>query len=187
MYRGARSQLINNGTTRIELVHVQHDKIAATIASLLENTLRDFFMDVSEQERWTTQFVRSNITIHSIASDSRWRSHAEERAGRGVITLYIKGWNYKFDIQNLLEDTWVESGTKDDIKGLYNTLVSGSSRDATDKYADVASLFIERNVIIPIIGIQNYAVYVKGQFPSFKSEEFKDIEILMLPYYWRQR
>jgi len=188
LFNAARNEFMHNGTVNIRIAHRRGDKIGQTIAFSLRNTLQWFFSGVSEKERGTPNqwvFSSDNVRVEEISSYSGWRAFAERNARDGRICLLIKGWNFRFDIRDLLQYTFISSTVIEEIQNLYDQFIF-SDRNHDVIYAEIANAFVSNHAIVPVIGVHNYAVFTRGNFPAFESEQFRDIEILLLPFYWRQ-
>jgi hypothetical protein len=175
----SRNILVNN-EIHIEIIHKTGDDIGRSIAFHYQRVLQQFF-----RSHPSVKFDNNWIQVREIQDYSRWRNLAIENARKKrTISLLVKGWNYKFDLLDELKDQFVDDQSLARIKAQYNNLINRGAigLEAAENYKNIAAEFVEKNVIIPLVGVQNYVVYSKGYFPSFDKNE--KIEILLLPYYW---
>jgi hypothetical protein len=176
-----RNILVNN-EIHIEIVHKTGDDIGRSIAFHYQRVLQQFF-----RSQTSVKFDNNWIQVREIQDYSRWRNLAIDNAGKKrTISLLVKGWNYKFDLLDELKDQFVDDQSLARIKAQYNNLINRGAigLEAAENYKNIAAEFVDKNVIIPLVGVQNYVVYSKGYFSAFDMNE--TIEILLLPYYWSE-
>jgi hypothetical protein len=124
-----------------------------------------------------------------------WKNTAKSDARKGFYTLLVKGWNYKFDILDELENQFVDSDSLDEIRKRYIQLVDGSAQRTEEVIHRVAKLYVDNVIMIPLVGIQNYLVYRKGEDKDANAnndvadamETYKNVELCLLPWYWRKK
>jgi hypothetical protein len=174
-FRIARNYLVLNNRVSIDIFFKKDDAIAKTIAVHYRDVLAHFFAE---------QGIESSINTVEISNDnSEWRRRAVANSNNKKLSLLIKGWNYRFDLLDELKNQFVDNQALNSVETQYRELINKSGLNAETMYYRIALPFVENAIMVPLLGIQNYAVYQKGKFPAF--DEYKDIEILLLPYYWR--
>jgi hypothetical protein len=186
-YGRIRNRLISNG--QINLTIYYHDNVGKVIAEHYKALLSDFF----RKENLTP-----NIEPELLTDPTKWKDTAKSRARAGYYTLLVKGWNYKFDILDELDGQFVDRSSLTEIRDRYIQLVDGSGQKAEEVIHRVAKLYVDRVIMIPLVGIQNYAVYRKGEGAAGSvaaanaavaaaMEMYKNVELLLLPWYWRKK
>jgi hypothetical protein len=172
VFQNARTYILNNnGEVRIDIFYF--DDIGETIALHYKRTLEDYF----RKER-----IINSIDPIKIEKYNEWRDNAIRNAGEGKMSLLIKGWNYRFDLLDELRSQFIDKLAFDAIENRYKEMIEVEGLNAEAVFYRIAEEFVNNNVMIPLIGVQNYVVYKKGNITSF--DENQDIEILLLPYYW---
>jgi hypothetical protein len=171
-FQNAKKYILNNsGEVRIEIFY--SDNISYTIALHYKGTLEDYFRRAR---------IINSITPVKIEKYSEWHDAAIKSAAEGKISLLVKGWNYRFDLLDELRSQFIDKLAFDAIEKCYREMIDGQGLNAEAVFYKIAEEFVNNNVMIPLIGIQNYALYNKGKISAF--DENQDIEILLLPYYW---
>jgi hypothetical protein len=171
-FQNAKNYMLNRGgEIRIEIFY--SDDIGETIALHYRDTLEDYF----RRSR-----IINTVTPVKIEKYSEWRNKATKNASEGKISLLIKGWNYRFDLLDELRGQFIDPLAFNAIENRYKEMIEGQGLNAESVFYRIAEEFENNNVMIPLIGIQNYVVYNKGKITAF--DENQDIEILLLPYYW---
>jgi hypothetical protein len=174
-FRLAQNYIVSNNRVNIEIFFKKDDKIGETIAIHYRDILNGFF---------ARQGIERTINTVEIANDnSEWQRRAEANSNNNKLSLLVKGWNYKFDLLDELRTQFIDKQTFGSVETQYKELINNSNLSAETMYYRIAMPFVDEAIMIPLVGIQNYAVYNKDKFPAF--DEFSDIEILLLPYYWK--
>lgn len=92
-----------------------------------------------------------------------------------------------------LDGQFVDRSSLNEIRQRYIQLVDGSVQRAEEVIQRVARLYVGNVIMIPLVGIQNYAVYRKGEGGGVSNkvaaamETHKNVELLLLPWYWRKK
>jgi hypothetical protein len=181
-----RNKIVKNNEINIIIFSIRNDIISKTIALHYRDVLIQFF---KEQVKFSGSI---KINVDEIAKQD-WRNRAISNKNRNIISLLVKGWNYKLDLLDELNDQFIDAWDKNNIKTQYDNLVNSSIEISAETIvAKIASQFTINNLMIPLVALQNYAVYKnKNSDPNpligtFESKEYQDIEILLFPYYWRK-
>jgi hypothetical protein len=176
-----RNNILVNNEIHMEIVYKTGDDIGRSIALHYQQVFQIFF---GRQD--SIKFDNNWIQSREIQNYQRWEKLAKDNAKKRVISLLVKGWNYKFDLLDELRDQFVDGQSLARIKDQYDNLINRGAigLEAAENYKNIAAEFVDNNVIIPLVGVQNYVIYGKGYFPAFDKNE--DIEILLLPYYWSE-
>ena len=194
LYNNAKNEFFTNSSFNgIEIVYMDGDEVGQFLAEDFSMILESFFSDKSRVEGWrynSEMISAKSFSVNENRSNlqNQWENRRNQNQSTRKITLFIYGWNYKFDILEQLEISVVPNDTKQYIQGLYNQLIVGdNSLSAMSRYAEIARGFVDNHVMIPLVGIQNYAVYLdKYILESFKDIDFKDVELMLLPFFWRK-
>lgn len=182
-FRIARNYLVLNNHVGIDIFFIEGDAIAKTIAVHYRAVLDQFFADQKEEaQKDGKDWVVPSISQPKGIRNSEWKTEAVKSSNNKKLSLLIKGWNYRFDLLDELKNQFVDKQAFNSVEMQYKELIKSSALSAETMYYRIALPFVENAIMIPLLGIQNYAVYQKGKFPAF--DEYKDIEILLLPYYW---
>jgi hypothetical protein len=177
-----KDSIITPNGIKIQILHLSNDKIGKTIALHYRDTLRSFFRERAREENWN--FSNDDIITQEITNYALWYEIAATNAKSKTLSFLVKGWNYKFDLLDELRDQFIDKNSMTRIRGFYRELIeSRGGLDAKTIYERIAEEFVNNTVMIPLVGVQNYAVYRTGNFPAFDGNP--DIEVLLLPYYWR--
>jgi hypothetical protein len=180
-YDRIRNRLVSNG--QIKMIIYYHDNVGKVIADHYRALLSDFFI---RGERLT-----ANIESELLNDLKDWKNTAKSKARAGYYTLLVKGWNYKFDILDELDGQFVDRSSLTEIRERYIQLVDGSGQKAEEVIHRVAKLYVDNVIMIPLVGIQNYAVYRKDEGAANNvaaaMETYKKVELLLLPWYWRKK
>jgi hypothetical protein len=176
-FNNAREHMVRNNEVQIEIFYERDDPIGRTIALRYEKTLAYFFSRTGNSTG-----IQYKITPPtSIDTNTAWRTRAINNAKANKLSLLVKGWNYKFDMLDELRNQFIDDGAFESVEGRYKDMIAGTlGTEAT--FHKIAQDFVNFNIMIPLVGVQNYALYNKGSFPAF--DRNKGIEMLMLPYYW---
>jgi len=188
-----QNDLFNNtGFRRIEILYVENDEVGKKLAEHYVNTLNVYFGEKNIKDYDNSLITNKSITANDAVVAAIWANARNSSRRNGNISLFVYGWNYKFDILDLLNFSVSEQDGKIAIRDLYRELIEGKHptndnlKDRPDSliYRDIADRFT-RGMMIPLIGIQNYAVYRSDntQLHAFGDTRFNDI-IMMLPFYW---
>jgi hypothetical protein len=187
-YERVRNLLVSNG--QINLTIYYHDDVGKVIAEHYVAMFKDFFLNVKH--------LTANIEPKQLTNLTQWKDTARQRARAGYYTLLVKGWNYKFDILDELDGQFVDSHSLNAIWNRYVQLVDGSAQRVEEVIHRVAKLYVDEVIMIPLVGIQNYVIYRKdeGAANSIDAanaavaaamETHKNVELLLLPWYWRKK
>jgi hypothetical protein len=175
-----RNRLVSSG--QMNLIIYYHDNVGKVIADHYKALLSEFF----KKENFTP-----NIDSEQLNDLKEWKNTAKSKARNGYYTLLVKGWNYKFDILDELDGQFVDRSSLIAIRERYIQLVDGSGQKAEEVIHRVAKLYVDNVIMIPLVGIQNYAVYHKDDGTTNKvaaaMETYKKAELLLLPWYWRKK
>jgi hypothetical protein len=176
MFNSIKSHIMVNNEVKIEIVYKADDVTGKTIAIHIAEIIRDFLGGLR---------IKNNVTTNEIANYlEAWNKRVEDNVKENKVSLLIKGWNYKFDMINELKNQYIDDSTFFAIENQYRELINGTELSAETVYYRVARRFVDDTVMIPLVAIQNYAIYRKEDFPAFEANQ--NIEILLLPYYWEQ-
>jgi hypothetical protein len=183
-----KSDISKNNSLQFTVFYKKDDTTGKIIADHFRDMLDEYFRN---------SFVVPDIQIKSDELDDygNWKRTAESNARQGVVTFLVKGWNYKFDMLDELAGQFIEKSDFDEVEGYYNTMIAGASGTASISPEGlvyrIAGLFNANSIMIPLVGLQNYALYsTQDNGPKTIAASFsthKDIEILLLPYYWRKK
>jgi ribosomal protein L31 len=178
VFNRVKNHIMVNNEVKIEIAYKSNDITGKTIAIHIGETLHDFFSGLQ---------IKNNITTSEIDDYSEaWSRRVENNLKESKLSLLIKGWNYKFDMINELKNQYIDDSVISAIEAPYRMLIDGTSAlSAETVYYRVARQFVDNTVMVPLLAIQNYAIYRKGDFPAFDTNQ--DIEILLLPYYWESQ
>jgi hypothetical protein len=181
-YGRVRNRLVSNG--QINLTIYYYDKVGQVIADHYKALLSDFFIN--------EEHLTANIESEELNDLKEWKNTAKSKARAGYYTLLVKGWNYKFDILDELDGQFVDRSSLTEIRNRYIQLVDGSGQNAEEVIHRVARLYVGNTIMIPLVGIQNYVVYRKnegaaGNAVAAAMETYKNVELLLLPWYWRKK
>ncbi|MDR1074407.1 MAG: hypothetical protein LBL45_12195 [Treponema sp.] len=182
-YHAVKDKIVFNDSITIDIFYKKSDFIGQTIAMHFRDCLQTFFNSKGID-------ITNNINEKELVNYGEWRQRAVSNARSRTLSFLVKGWNYKFDLLNELSDQFIDPQSLSFIEGQYRQLVSGSSKLGSETIVQrIAEQFVTSTVMAPLIGVQNYAVYntsadtsVAGAFNSNP-----DIEILLLPFYWRKK
>jgi hypothetical protein len=135
------------------------------------------------------QSITANINTQELLEYDQWKEKASASARTGKFSFLVKGWNYKFDLLDELGDQFVDDSSREQISKLYRQLINNTGLNAENIIFNIAGAFIDNTVMIPLVGLQNYAVYTRSNNNPVAAafDENQDIEILLLPYYWRKK
>jgi hypothetical protein len=183
-----RNRLVSNG--QINLIIYYYDKVGQVIADHYKALLSDFFTN--------EEHLKANIESEELNDLKEWKNTAKSKARAGYYTLLVKGWNYKFDILDELDGQFVDRNNLTEIRNRYIQLVDGSGQKAEEVIHRVAKLYVDNVIMIPLVGIQNYVVYRKDEGAAGNvaaanaavaaaMETYKNVELLLLPWYWRKK
>jgi hypothetical protein len=179
-YDRIRGRLVSNG--QIKLIIYYRDNVGKVIADHYKALLSKFFTDEN---------IKANIEAELLNDIKEWKNTAKSKARNGYYTLLVKGWNYKFDMLDELDGQFVDRSSLIAIRDRYVQLVDGSGQKAEEVIQRVAKLYVDNVIMIPLVGIQNYAVYLKytGTTNNVAAamETYKKVELLLLPWYWRKK
>lgn len=177
-YDRIRNRLVSNGQVKLNIFY--SDKVGEVIANHYAALLTAFF----NKEKITPY-------IEPVLLTGEWKSTATDYARRGCYTLLVKGWNYKFDILDELDGQFVDRSSLTEIRERYIQLVDCSGQKAEEIIHRVAKLYVDNVIMIPLVGIQNYAVYLNDgdttNDVAAAMETHKNVELLLLPWYWRKK
>jgi hypothetical protein len=169
------------GNNAISLTIFYTDQVGQAIANHYKALISDYF---------AKNGVTANIEPEDLGS-SNWQNTARNYARRGIYTLFVKGWNYKFDMLDELDDQFVDKESLNAVQYYYNQLVDGSEQKAENVIQRIAKQYVDHTIMIPLVGIQNYAVYINDKNGNngvaASMEQFQKVELLLLPYYWRKK
>jgi hypothetical protein len=176
--QNSRFILSEPGKIAIEVFYEENDKIGMAIANHFVNVMDQFFK----------RGVRINSTnIKAVPFSRNWQNRAKDNAKRKILSFLVKGWNYKFDLLDEIKNQFIDPQSIMYVEDQYNQLILGRlSADRVTQY--IAQSFYDNNIIIPLLGIQKYAIYYTQQ----DEKHFFDgidpkIEIMLLPFYWRKK
>ncbi|MDR2447081.1 MAG: hypothetical protein LBD58_07320 [Treponema sp.] len=180
-YQAIKHKIVFNDSITIDVFYKKLDFIGETIAIHFRDCLREFF---------NSKGITNNINEKELITYGEWHQRAVSNAREKTLSFLVKGWNYKFDLLNELSDQFIDTQSRSFIEEQYRQLVSGSSKLGSETIVQrIAEQFVNRTVMAPLIGVQNYAVYKTSAGTSvadaFNSNQ--DIEILLLPFYWRKK
>jgi len=204
-------ELAYNGKIKIKIYYINGDTVSYQIARQYEQLLKDFF---KTQKKNGFNYSESDIRIEGINEsidnfDSnlrQWNDITEKNAKENTISLLIRGWNFKFDINDQLAFSNADTTQLNEIKDSYNKLINGDSKQsALALYAEIAQRIIgfvpngnneldtqvTNPVMIPIVSVENYFVFPISN-NIFEAESIADKDelkkiIMLLPYYWEQK
>jgi hypothetical protein len=179
-YNRISNRLVSNGEIKLNIYY--YDKVGEVIADHYKALLAKFFIDKG---------ITPKIESKPLTDLKEWKKTAKTDARNGYYSLLVKGWNYKFDILDELDGQFVDGGSLREIRQRYIQLVDGSVQKAEEVIQRVAKLYVDNVIMIPLVGIQNYAVYLKDEGNTNKvaaaMETHKNVELLLLPWYWRKK
>jgi hypothetical protein len=184
-FNNIRNKMIKNNGIKITIYYIKGDTISKSIALHYKDILTEFFKNQAKFSGGI-EIKDGEITRQD------WRNRAISNKRQNIISLLVKGWNYKLDLLDELNDQFIDTWDKNNIKTQYDYLVNSSVEISAETIVTrIAAQFTQNNLMIPLVALQNYAVYQKGVNPSplidtFESKEYQDIEILLFPYYWRK-
>lgn len=187
-FNNIRYKLARNNEINITIYSIRNDIISKSIALHYRDLLTYF---LKEQAKFSSSI---KINIDEIGKHD-WRNRAISNKNRNIISLLVKGWNYKLDLLDEIDDQFIDTWDKNNIKSQYDNLVNSSVEISSETIVTrIAAQFTRNNLMIPLVALQNYAVYKnKGRdedpsplIDTFESKEYQDIEILLFPYYWRK-
>ena len=182
----ARQHIIaNNGEIYIDIFYKTNDSIGETIAIHYREILKKIFKEINITN--TIKSIELGVDYSAWQKAALDNKLAKNDKKKKTLSLLVKGWNYKFD---LLDDVnpdkqFIDREAFNYIRGDYKKMIDNPDLDIERIFAMIAGKFVEYNVMIPLLGIQNYSIYDKKNFIGF--DGLKDIEILLLPYYWRKK
>jgi hypothetical protein len=181
-YNRIQSRLVSN--REIKLIIYYHDTVGQVIADHYKALLSEFFRKEN---------ITPNIESMLLNDLKDWKNTAKSNARNRYHTLLVKGWNYKFDMLDELNGQFVDWSSLNEIRQRYIQLVDGSMQKAEEVIQRVAKVYVDNVIMIPLVGIQNYAVYRKGAGNRANNdiaaamETYKNVELLLLPWYWRKK
>lgn len=179
--------IVRRNSLKIIIYYIEGDHPGRQIAGHFRDVVNKYF-----RENNIAPVI--DIQAREIAEYGEWKTAAERNARNGTVSFLVRGWNYRFDMMDELAGTYIEAAALREIRGEYERMINSdqSGRLSVDGLVyNIARRFVNNSMIIPLVGLQNYSVYSsedkdpKGIAASF--ETYKDIEILLLPYYWRKK
>jgi len=177
--QNARYILSESGKINIEVFYKDDDKIGMAIANHFVKVMDIFFRSKVK--------INPDIKAVPLGKYSEWQNKAKANARNRKLSFLVKGWNYKFDLLDELKNQFIDPQSFMYVEEQYKQLILGRlGADRVIQY--VAQSFYENTIMIPLLGIQNYAVY----YTNPNEKHFFDginqrIEIMLLPFYWRKK
>jgi len=176
-FNNARRYMTRDGQIRIEMVYKSDDSIGHRIANRYKDLLEYYFR---------SNGIRAVINVHNIDSYSGWRSRAISNSRSDKISLLVRGWNYKFDLLDDIHPTnqFIFREDFDAVRERYFDMIKDNDHDTENVVQRIAQEFVNRSIMIPLVGIQNYVVF--NRTPKFEYfNKYRDkFEIILLPFYW---
>jgi hypothetical protein len=177
MFNAVRRYILYDNRVNIEICYSRGDHIGKTIADHFARTLAAFFSGIR---------IECSPVLWELGDYGEWYNRATANSTMNRLSFLVKGWNYKFDLLDELNGQFIDPLSLAYIENQYREFVENSVLDAETTYYRIARRFVDDTVMIPLLGIQNYSVFSRGAFPALE-ETNQDIEILLLPYYWRKK
>jgi hypothetical protein len=199
LYSKSENDLMDSISNRImiKVYFYGKDDIGKNIAGIYRNMLNAFFRELTGSINYSLK--GADITVQELLNHdvNAWERTANDNSKRGIISLLVMGWNFKFDIREQLNYSFVDNSTINKINELYKNLISGDTDvDIIDIYRRIATAIIGFNnnasgnyiddcIMIPLVSIENYTIFNKTN-EIFDNDILKnmDSQIMLLPFYW---
>ncbi|MDR2305196.1 MAG: hypothetical protein LBE10_11500 [Treponema sp.] len=179
---------ISNNEIKIQIFYSSEDAVCKDIADYYAEVLNDFFKnDIHLDTDIKPQY----------ADYDDWMNKAKDNRRKNIYTFFVYGWNDKLDLLNDLSNQFIDDYSIRNIRRVYQDVID-SRQPIETIIAQIAEKFdFDRNrdaLPLPLVSVQNYSIFKKKPDGTQSANpvlnainNHPDLQMMLLPYYWRER